>query len=62
MSDHHDCEGLAECLSHPRWHVWWDGYGVWWVNAPGTPLGEGHISGHYSHTEAINHAQKEAIK
>lgn len=54
MSDH-DCPGLAECVTHPRWHVvklW----GMWYVIGLRTmPRAR-----YATHAEAMEYADREA--
>lgn len=58
----HDCPGLEPCTNHPRWRVWKNPVNKWWVTEPPGPGSTLHWQGHYTHAEAINHAQKEATK
>ena len=61
MSDHHNCPGLAECIDHPRWHIYKTRLRGWCVSPPLRTHGNA-PEAFPSHAEAINYAQKEATR
>lgn len=67
----HDCPSLANCLNHPRWHVWrdiaWDNatdsFAAAWVATP-QMAADGRVNGFErdfpTHAEALSYATERA--